>query len=81
MPAEDAQRYLIEVLAPLVAVEASQSLYAGAIRLYHRYGFSWYDALIVAAALKADCRLLLTEDLQDGMNVEGLRIENPFKGC
>ena len=78
---DDAQRYLSDVLAPLLAVQPSQELCAEAIRLYHRYGFAWYDSVIVAAAIGAGCRVLLTEDLQDGMDVEGLRIENPFKAC
>jgi predicted nucleic acid-binding protein len=81
MPHDDAQRYLADVLGPLVAVQSSQELYAVAIRLYDRYRFSWYDAVIVAAAMEAGCHVLLTEDLQDGMEVEGLRIENPFKDC
>ena len=41
-------------------------------------GFSWWDALIVAAALRARCRYLLTEDLQDGQEVGGLTILSPF---
>lgn len=43
-----------------------------------RLGFSWWDALIVAAALVGRCRYLLTEDLQDEQEVEGLTILNPF---
>lgn len=43
-----------------------------------RHGFSWWDALIVAAALRSRCRYLLTEDLQDGQEVEGLAIVSPF---
>lgn len=43
-----------------------------------RHGFSWWDALIVAAALRSRCRYLLTEDLQDGQEVEGLTIVSPF---
>jgi predicted nucleic acid-binding protein len=43
-----------------------------------RFGFSRWDALIVAAALAGSCRYLLTEDLQDGQEVEGLRIVSPF---
>ncbi|HEY5564562.1 MAG TPA: VapC toxin family PIN domain ribonuclease, partial [Rhodothermia bacterium] len=34
--------------------------------------------LIVAAALDAGCTRLLSEDLQDGQRIDGLRIENPF---
>ena len=79
MPYDGAQRYLAEVLGPLVAVQSTQELYAVAIRLYDRYRFSWYDSVIVAAAMEAGCSVLLTEDLQDSMQVEGLRIENPFK--
>ena len=44
-----------------------------------RYGFSWWDSLIVAAALEAGCTELYSEDLQDGQVIEGrLRIINPF---
>ena len=43
-----------------------------------RYGFSFWDALIVAAAKVSSCRYLLTEDLQPGQTVEDVRIVNPF---
>lgn len=49
--------------------------------LAQRYGFSVYDAMIVAAALIAGCSTLYSEDMQDGLLVEGhLRIVNPFAG-
>ncbi len=51
-----------------------------ALRLSDRYGFSIWDGLIVAAALEAKCSTLLTEDMQHGQVVEGVRIENPFLG-
>jgi len=44
-----------------------------------RFGFSWWDALIVASALEAGARYLLTEDLQDGQTIEGLKIVDPFR--
>ena len=45
-----------------------------------RYGFSVYDAMIVAAALLGGCTVLYSEDMQDGLLVEErLRIVNPFK--
>ena len=51
-----------------------------ATRLAQRYGFSWFDALIVAAALDCGCQTLYSEDLQDGQLVEGsLRVVNPFR--
>lgn len=51
-----------------------------ALGLSNRYGFSIWDGLIVAAAIEAKCSTLLTEDLQHGQVVDGLRIENPFLG-
>lgn len=46
--------------------------------LMDRYGFSWWDAQIVAAAKRSGCERLLSEDMQHGLNVDGLSIVNPF---
>jgi predicted nucleic acid-binding protein len=46
--------------------------------LQDRYGYAWWDSLILAAAVGAGCRYLLSEDLQDGQSVEGLEIVSPF---
>jgi predicted nucleic acid-binding protein len=43
-----------------------------------RFAFSWWDSLIVAAAVRMRCRYLLSEDLQDGQVVDGLTIVSPF---
>jgi len=45
-----------------------------------RLRFSIYDALIVAAAVRAGCAILYTEDLQQGQMIEKLQIRNPFVG-
>ncbi|MFP5236400.1 MAG: PIN domain-containing protein [Acidobacteriota bacterium] len=39
---------------------------------------SFWDALIVAAAVKAGAKRILTEDLHHGQTIAGVRIENPF---
>lgn len=44
-----------------------------------RYGLSWWDSLVVAAAQVAGCSRLLTEDLQDGQRLDGLTVVNPFR--
>ena len=50
------------------------------LALAERYGFSIYDAMIVASALHTGCDTLLSEDMQDGMVLEeDLRIVNPFR--
>jgi predicted nucleic acid-binding protein len=45
-----------------------------------RYGFSIYDGLIVAAAVRAECSVLYTEDMQQGQVINQLVIRNPFAG-
>jgi predicted nucleic acid-binding protein len=50
----------------------------GAIRRGREYMLSFWDALIVEAALSAGANRLLTEDLQHGQEIQGLRVENPF---
>jgi predicted nucleic acid-binding protein len=50
-----------------------------AIVLAARYGFTIYDATIVASALLAGCKVLYSEDLQDGQTIDKqLTIRNPF---
>ena len=71
--------YLNTVLAPLHRVAASIELYRAALDVQRRWKFSFYDSLIVAAALEAGCKRLLSEDLQHSQRIGGLRIENPFR--
>ncbi len=47
-------------------------------RIVARYRFSVYDSMIVAAALKARCSILYSEDLQHGQRIDHLSIRNPF---
>jgi predicted nucleic acid-binding protein len=55
------------------------ALHQQGLAIADRYGFSIYDALIVAAALSAGCRTLYTEDLQHGQVLENtLTVINPF---
>jgi predicted nucleic acid-binding protein len=50
-----------------------------ALDIAGHYGFSWYDSLIVAAALEAGCTTLYTEDLHHGQVIDGrLTVTNPF---
>jgi len=44
-----------------------------------RFGFSWWDSLIVAAARASECAYLLTEDLQHEQSIDNLKIINPFE--
>ena len=48
-------------------------------RIEETFGFSFYDSLMVASAIKAGATHLLTEDLQHDQLVDNLRVTNPFK--
>jgi predicted nucleic acid-binding protein len=51
-----------------------------ALRIAERYGFAIYDPLVIAAALRSNCTVLWSEDMHDGLLVDGrLRIANPFR--
>jgi len=51
-----------------------------ALRIAERQGYHVYDASIIATALQAQCRILYSEDMQDGQMIDGLTIRNPFAG-
>jgi predicted nucleic acid-binding protein len=59
--------------SPLTAREVDEGR-----RLHLRYGFSWWDCLLLASALELGCTHFLSEDLQDGQVIEGLTIIDPF---
>ena len=75
----DSRTLLADVLAPLWTVHPSRELYERGLALRDRYGFSFYDSMIVAGALEAGCVRLYSEDLQHGQRIQSLTIEDPFR--
>jgi len=68
----------IRVLCP-TTVPLTTDTHDTALRLASQYKFAFYDALIVAAALEADCSTLYSEDFQDGQVIaRRLAVRNPF---
>ena len=78
-PIDRIRALLDDVLVPLWQVHPTEALYHDAISLQGRYGFSFYDSLIVAAAIEAGCTRLYSEDLQHGQQIQRLTILNPFE--
>ena len=78
MTLADAEQYLLTVFRPLLAIHSSPALYGEALRIIDRYRLSWYDSLIVAAALEGECDVLYSEDLNPGQRFDKLTIANPF---
>jgi predicted nucleic acid-binding protein len=51
-----------------------------ALSIAQRYKYSYWDSLILSSALENGCKVLYTEDMQDGQTIDGkIKIENPFK--
>ena len=73
-----------EVLATIRAVcrvdPVTVNVHEHGLALAERYGFRTYDGLIVAAATRAGCHTLYTEDMQDGQRIGEITIRNPFLG-
>jgi len=78
MNVPEAEQYLITVFRPILAVHSSPAMYVEALRITGKHRLSWYDSLIVAAAIEGQCETLYSEDLQNGRKIESLRIQNPF---
>jgi predicted nucleic acid-binding protein len=73
-------RIIVQALEAWKPVSSDANLIHAAWELEDAHSFSFWDALIVAAALRTRSNILLTEDLHDGMTIGSLTITNPFKG-
>jgi predicted nucleic acid-binding protein len=59
-------------------IETSESVLVAAAELAATHRFSIWNGVVLAAAAEGDCRLLLSEDLQDGFTWNGVTVANPF---
>jgi predicted nucleic acid-binding protein len=73
-------RRKVELLSSLDVVRVDVPAILGAIDLHRLHAISFWDALIVECAAAAGCGRILSEDLQHGWAVRGVRVENPFRG-
>jgi predicted nucleic acid-binding protein len=78
LPAEKAEEAVGQFrVLPLVEINSSHILKA--IRKSIRLQFSFWDALIIEAAVSGGASILYTEDLQHGQTIDNLKILNPFR--
>ncbi|MFT3916049.1 MAG: PIN domain-containing protein [Anaeromyxobacteraceae bacterium] len=78
--AADRARRKVELLGMLDVAVPDVPDVLGAIDLHRLHGLSFWDAMVVHAAKQAGCAVILTEDLQDGRELDGVRVVNPFRG-
>jgi len=74
----EAARNVARALLAWKPAACSDRIMGSAWEIEDRYSISLWDALIVAAAREQACTILLTEDLQDGQVLAGVRVTNPF---
>jgi predicted nucleic acid-binding protein len=76
---ESIEQVIAEIEAACLVTPVLSETIHHALQIAKRYGYSYYDSLIVAAALGTNCKSLATEDLQNGQIIESsLKISNPF---
>jgi predicted nucleic acid-binding protein len=79
LPADDIRKVVEEFLRFVELSQISESTIFTAFDLKERYGFSWYDSLIIAAAFENNCSILFSEDMHNGLEINGkMAIRNPF---
>jgi len=77
---EEIREILATIRAVCRVIAIDEETHDAALRVAERYGLSIYASLIVAAALLAGCKTLVSEDMQDGQLLEGqVKIRNPFR--
>jgi predicted nucleic acid-binding protein len=78
MTVTELELYFFKVLLPMMTIPSSSGLFLEALRLQATGQIAWYDSLIVAAALQGGCKILYSEDMQQGRRFGDLAIQNPF---
>jgi predicted nucleic acid-binding protein len=78
MPWAEIDTLLLAVKAACKVVPLTVASHEKAVELAKRYRLSFYDANIVASAIIAGAPALLTEDMHNGLLIEGLTFQNPF---
>lgn len=74
----DVAAVLAAVKSACKVVPLTIATHESAVDIAQRYGVSFYDANICAAAILSGADILVSEDMQDGMSIDGLVIRNPF---
>jgi predicted nucleic acid-binding protein len=72
-------RRKVELLAEFDVASPEVSDILAAIDLHRLHGISFWDALILRSAKQAGCGVLLSEDMQESREIDGVRIVNPFR--
>ena len=77
---ETLQKFINSSYQRYNVIDLTQDVFLKASEIRAKYMFSYYDSIIVSAALISNCTILYSEDMQDGLIMDDrLQIINPFK--
>ena len=72
---------LVDTFRRFPIQETTVSIVVSAMATQQRFAISYWDAAILEAARALGCQVVLSEDLNDGQDYAGVRVENPFGDC
>ena len=79
-PFSEIKKYISDIINSSDLVSVNHEIMFTALDYHSKYSISYYDALMVVAALEANCKYLISEDMQDGLIIEKkLKIVNIYK--
>lgn len=77
---QDINNVIAELLENFAISDFTVATIKIAVKVADKYGFSYYDSLIIASALESNCQILYTEDMHHQQIIDNsLKIVNPFK--
>ena len=68
----------VDLIGSLPVIDIDSAMVRRAIATHSRYGTSYWDSLIIAAAERAGCSTILSEDMNSGQSYHGILAVNPF---
>jgi len=72
-------KIILEALNPIRVVVPDASMVRRAVEAHAAYGIHFYDGMIIAAAERARCPRIWSEDMNSGQQYFGVKVENPFR--
>jgi predicted nucleic acid-binding protein len=76
---DEVSKRILEIVQTVYVTPITLADIERALALKEKYGYSWWDSLLLASSLEAECETLYSEDMQDGQLIDDtLVIRNPF---
>jgi len=78
-PHDEIKICLNEIIGQVKVMPLTLGTFKQCIIIKEKYGYSWWDSLVLASAIENDCKILYSEDMQSNQIIENrLMIVNPF---